>query len=263
VREHQDEDESGVCLPHIQVNELRVNLRTLNMHPPSPQDDPPLESEDSMDNLFLTELSLPWHSFVAPLLLTVGLFAVWLLVPRTEELSWAVSRGAVEQGRSATIVLHMFAHGGLFHLLMNAAALLLIGPRLIARIGAPPIAWFRFAYIFLGSGVAGGAAFLLLNDRPFSSALGASGAIFGLMGALARVHPSTGAAVAILSRRSWLLARMFVRDHLVMFALIAGAILVTGHSAMVAWEAHLGGMLFGLFVAPLFLPACDSARQAG
>lgn len=215
--------------------------------------DPSSEPTADAGSLWETDLDLPWHSYLLPAALAAVLFAAWALFPSDAMQTWALSRASLGAGWSK-LLTHMFAHGGLVHVAMNSVALLVIGPRIIARIGSPPISWARFVWVFLGSGMTGGMMFLILNDRPHASALGASGAIFGLIGALARVHPATGVAVSILSRRSWLLARMFIRDHLVMFALIFGAIVLTGQSALVAWEAHLGGMLFGLFVAPLFLP---------
>jgi membrane associated rhomboid family serine protease len=175
--------------------------------------------------------------------------------------SWALSHATMSQS-GVVLILHIFAHGGIVHVVLNAAALFVVGPRLIARIGSPPMAYARFLYVFLGSGISGGGAFLLLNSAPQASAIGASGAIFGIIGALARVHPATGVAVSLLSRRSWLLIKMFVRDHLIMLALIFGALIMTGHSAMVAWEAHLGGMLFGLFIAPLFLPGPEASGSS-
>lgn len=220
--------------------------------------DPSSEPETGPESLWETDLELPWHSYVFPAALAGLLLGVWAFLPPAVTASWAISHASMRSGWSV-IVTHMFAHGGLVHVILNSAALVVIGPRIIARIGSPPLSWVRFAWVFLGSGMTGGGVFLLLNDRPFASALGASGAIFGLIGALARVHPATGVAVSILSRRSWLLAKMFVRDHAIMFGLIFGALVLTGQSALVAWEAHLGGLLFGLLVAPLFLPRAVEA----
>jgi membrane associated rhomboid family serine protease len=147
----------------------------------------------------------------------------------------------------------MFAHGGLAHVLMNAAALLLLSGPLISRLGKPPVSWMRYIYLMLGSGTSGAILFLMLNRGEASSMLGASGAVFGLLGTLARVHPSTGHAVPIRSRRTWLVARLFVQNHLILFALLAVVALLAGGSTLVAWQAHLGGLLFGFFAAPLFL----------
>ena len=212
-----------------------------------------VEHERAGDGLLFSDLEVPWHTYVVPALMSILLILLWALLPTPVMSSWALSQRSVALA-PIVIVLHMFAHGGFVHVVMNVAGLMVVGPRLIARIGSPPVAWARFLYVFVGSGLAGGATFLALAGSS-QSALGSSGAIFGLLGALARVHPATGEAVSILSRRSGMLAFMFVRDHLIMFALIFVALLVTGHSAMVAWEAHLGGTLFGLFISSLFLPA--------
>lgn len=217
------------------------------------------ELPDEVESLLVTALRPTWQDYTLPTVLAVILIALWGFSPDGMMGSWAVSPVTISRS-SLVIILHIFAHGGLIHVMLNVAALLVVGPRLIARIGAKPISWARFLYVFLGSGITGGGAFLLLNSSQSTSALGASGAIFGLVGALARIHPGTGVAVSLISRRSWLLARMFVRDHAIMFALIFGALVLTGHSAMVAWEAHLGGMLFGFFVAPLFLPSAFEAN---
>jgi membrane associated rhomboid family serine protease len=111
----------------------------------------------------------------------------------------------------------------------------------------------RYAYLLVGSGLFGAAVFLTLNYGSPVSMLGASGAIFGLLGTLARIHPSTGRAVPIASRRTWLVVKLFIQNHVALFALLALIALLTGGAALVAWEAHLGGLLFGFFVAPLFL----------
>ena len=101
------------------------------------------------------------------------------------------------------------------------------------------------------SGLSGAALFLALNHT--AAMLGASGAIFGIFGALARVHPHSGVLVPVTSHRTWLLVWTFVREHLLMFGLVVFVALVWGKSASIAWQAHVGGLLFGVVAASFFL----------
>lgn len=84
--------------------------------------------------------------------------------------------------------------------------------------------------------------------------VGSSGAIFGLWGAVARIG-ADGGMVPLRSRR--------IRDELLLFAylnlmmvLIVLAIIRMegGGPGGVAWEAHLGGFLFGLLAMPWLAP---------
>jgi membrane associated rhomboid family serine protease len=172
--------------------------------------------------------------------------------------AWALSWQSIRQGRASTIVTHIFAHGGWAHLLMNLSALLVLGGALVSRLGAPPLSWARFLYLYLGSGIFGGVLFLAMHTAHDASMLGASGALFGILGALARVHPATGEVVAVRSVRTWSLAKIFVQNHLVLFALVLIVALLTGAVQGLAWQAHLGGMLFGFFAAPMYLPRANA-----
>ena len=203
------------------------------------------------DNLFERTWRVPWHAHTVPGVLALILFVSWYLTPTDVARSMALSWAGLELGRTSTIWLHMFAHGSFLHVLLNCAALLALSGPLIARLGDPPLSWGRYAYLFFGSGLAGAGLFLALNHT--AAMLGASGAIFGIFGALARVHPHSGVLVPVKSRRTWLVAKSFVREHLIMFALLALIALLWGKSASIAWQAHLGGLLFGIFAASFFL----------
>lgn len=198
---------------------------------------------------------MPWHTHLVPSALAAVILGIWFIVPPDElRQFWALSGRWLGQDYGPSLLLHAFAHGSWAHVGMNVAALLLLSAPLISRLGAPPISWARYLYLYVGSGFSAAVMFGIFNQEGAGSMLGASGAIFGLLGAWARVHPSTGEAVPIRSKRTWSLVKVFVQNHVALFTLIAVVAVFTGSSALVAWEAHLGGLLFGFFATPFYLP---------
>jgi membrane associated rhomboid family serine protease len=88
----------------------------------------------------------------------------------------ALSRSAVADGEYWRIVTAGFLHAGFFHLLFNMLSLWILGSML-----EPAIGRLRFALIYFLSLVCGSFGALLLS--PNAVTVGASGAVFGLMGA--------------------------------------------------------------------------------
>lgn len=84
----------------------------------------------------------------------------------------------VESGDWYRLVTAMFLHAGLIHIAFNMMVLWWLGRVVEESIGS---GWYLL--IFLVSGIAGSAGALLLSD-PFAITVGASGGVFGLMGAL-------------------------------------------------------------------------------
>ena len=104
-------------------------------------------------------------------------------------------------------------------------ALYFLGPMLENVLGRA-----RFLALYLVSGLAGSAAVMLLSD-PHSQTLGASGAIFGLMGALA--------VVALKVRRPGADGADLDRAATWCFTFTVGGI---------SWQGHLGGLVGGALV---------------
>lgn len=128
----------------------------------------------------------------------------------------------------------MFLHGDLRHLLFNSLSLANIGPTVESLYGTK-----RFWLIYLGSGVAGNLMGLEYGGpRP---SVGASGAIFGLIGAMVawlRRTQELNLSVSSAVSRSLLMT--------VVFGLLP-------HGRVDQW-AHLGGLLGGVVLAALFAP---------
>jgi membrane associated rhomboid family serine protease len=95
---------------------------------------------------------------------------------------------AVDRGQDYRLITAAFIHYGPLHLAFNMYALYLIGGALERYVGH-----WRFAVIYLLSALAGSFGALLLSPDAFTA--GASGAIFGLMGALLVLERHRGVAL--------------------------------------------------------------------
>lgn len=128
----------------------------------------------------------------------------------------------------------MFTHVEIWHIAMNMYALFLLGPVLEQLLGR-----WRYLALYLLSGLAGSALVLFFGR----GALGASGAIFGLMAAMFLV---------VLKTRGNL-------NAVVQVLVINGLITVLG-ARIISWEGHLGGFLGGLAAGAVLVYAPRERR---
>lgn len=86
----------------------------------------------------------------------------------------------IRQGQYYRLFTAMFLHFGVYHLLFNMYALSVIGPAVDYVCGS-----VIFLIVYLGAGLAGNVATMILDEKSGRSSLsaGASGCIFGLLGA--------------------------------------------------------------------------------
>jgi membrane associated rhomboid family serine protease len=92
--------------------------------------------------------------------------------------SWFLQGAAVAAGDWYRLVTSMFLHGSLIHLALNMLALWWLGSVVEQALGT-----WRFLLVYFVSGLAGSAGALLLSN-PLQPTVGASGAIYGILGAL-------------------------------------------------------------------------------
>ncbi len=123
----------------------------------------------------------------------------------------------------------------LLHIFFNGFSLLMFGPYLESIIGGK-----RFLYLFIAAGLAGSLLYWLLYAIGFSGpvpALGASGAIFGILGALAYLRPN-------MMIYMWFFPMQMYQAVIAWVLLGVYDTVIT--SSGVAGAAHLGGLFLGL-----------------
>ena len=110
---------------------------------------------------------------------------------------------------------------------------------------------WRFALLFIGAGVAGGALHVLLSYATATPVVGASGSIAGVMAAYLWSFPRAKLFQTIFFIQvkipAWLYLGAWVGLQLVMGFFTT--------KVQFAWFAHLGGFVFGLLMTPLVLRA--------
>lgn len=153
---------------------------------------------------------------------------------------------------------NMFLHGGWLHLIANMWSLWIFGPAVEDRLG--PV---RFLFFYLVCGIAAGWAHCLANPLSTVPALGASGAIAGIIGCYARLFPAARLILLI----PIVVIPVFVEVRALYFALIWFALQVIPgllsagqdlDAGGVAWWAHIGGFVAGWLLTPLL---CRSPRS--
>nr|BFD83817.1 rhomboid family intramembrane serine protease [Streptomyces sp. Xyl84] len=128
----------------------------------------------------------------------------------------------VAQGEWYRLLTAMFLHGGYIHIAFNMLSLWWIGGPLEAALGRA-----RYLALYLAAGLAGSALSYLVA-APNQPSVGASGAIFGLFGAM-----------AVLMRR----LRYDMRP---VIALLVINLVITFGWGGIAWQAHIGGLVAGV-----------------
>ena len=136
---------------------------------------------------------------------------------------------------------------------MNLSALFALSPILVSSLGLSPRGWLRYFGFFLIAGLVGGLAYLAIHPTGTVPMLGASGAICGLWGAAARIGPEAE-ILPLRSRHTLRAMREFVIANAILFTLVFLLVLATRSQGGLAWEAHLGGFLFGLLTVPFLKP---------
>jgi membrane associated rhomboid family serine protease len=157
-------------------------------------------------------------------------------------------RGNEAPSALVTLLTSTFLHAGWLHLLSNLVYLGVFGLPVERRVGAG-----GFALLYVASGLVGSLAYLVAQPASEVPAIGASGAIAGVIGAHLVLFPGAtlGSLAPVLflhvveSTPTLLLLLIWLATQL--FSSVASLTTTTG----IAWWAHVGGFVGGLALAPL------------
>lgn len=134
-----------------------------------------------------------------------------------------------------TILFSIFAHGGILHLIMNSIALLSFGPFVERGVGPA-----KFIILYLFAGILGNVAHATF--QPGELTVGASGAIFGLMGVVIVLAPTMTVLLLNLVPAPILLVGA-------LYAVLVPYLTSFNDVVPIAHEAHIGGMVAGILFA--------------
>jgi membrane associated rhomboid family serine protease len=145
---------------------------------------------------------------------------------------------AVAHGQWYRLITAAFLHYGILHIGFNMYALYLIGPQLEAVLGR-----LRFVALYVLAGI-GGSVLSVALGPAFEQAAGASGAIFGLFGAL------------------YIVARHLKLQTNGIVITIAANLVFTFAVPNIDWRGHVGGLVVGSVIALIFARAPTGPMRA-
>lgn len=137
---------------------------------------------------------------------------------------------------------YSFLHGGVIHLTVNMLTLYSLCPLIVRRVGGA-----KFVVLYVVSAIGGAIGFAILSDSV-QPMVGASGALFGLTGAIV--------AWEYVDRKA---ARIELSPILrvIAFLVVLNVVLWWAMGGQLAWQTHLGGFVLGWLAALLI----DSKAQ--
>ena len=172
------------------------------------------------------------------------------LIPARYSQPFAYGDLDLMPGDFVPFITMMFLHGGWLHLILNMWMLWLFGPAIEDRMG-----YGRFLLFYLGCGIAASLAHFASDPYSAVPAVGASGAIAGVMGCTMALLPLSRVIVVV----PILFLPLFFEVYAVVFIgiwfllqILQGTVaLLEPTEGGVAWWAHVGGFVAGLLIGPL------------
>jgi len=143
-------------------------------------------------------------------------------------------------------ITYQFLHGGWVHLGVNMLSLAAFGAPVERLLGVR-----RFVLFYLSAGVVAGFIHVLFNWDSANPVIGASGSVSAVFGGVLMALWQAGRMPSLLPVAGiWIALNVF-------FGVFAEAPGSGGEP--VAWIAHIGGFVYGLFALRLFVPAAPTA----
>lgn len=151
-------------------------------------------------------------------------------------------------GKLYTMITSMYVHVGGWHIAMNGAALYFLGMPFEEKIGKP-----KFLAVYFTSGLTASLLHTALFWGDTVGLVGASGAIFGILGAFAMMYPNQlfymfGIRIKIV--------------HLAIGYIAIELLLILANIPFdnIAHEAHIGGLIGGLAVGAILMSGKSKTR---
>jgi rhomboid family protein len=166
---------------------------------------------------------------------------VFFAIPQNVDLflRLALSSIGIKAEMYWQIVTSMFLHGGLWHLFFNMWALYLLGTLVL-----PYLKTARFLSMYFISGICGSLLWLFFNWSTMGLAIGASGALFGVLAATAMFEPNREFLILFsptpLKAKTLLIAAPIIPLLFELFGV------------KIAHSAHIGGMIGGYIYIRVF-----------
>jgi membrane associated rhomboid family serine protease len=174
-----------------------------------------------------------------------------------------------------TFATYVLLHGDWAHIGFNVLWLLPFGSAVARRFGA-----IRFFAFLIVTAAAGAVAHLITHNHDVAGMIGASASVSGTMGAATRfafvqgsfLTPRNGGADVAARVPALSLAKSLRNGRVMSFVAIwfatnlifgIGYFNVGGSMQTVAWQAHIGGFLAGLFLFSLFDPVPAFTQPSG
>ncbi len=192
-------------------------------------------------------------SFFPPVSLVLAvscltIFVAELGIGSLDSLEALVNAGALEaghvvQGDYWRLLSAVFLHGSADHVLGNAAMLYVLGMGCEHALGSK-----QCLTLFVGAGLFGSGLSLMMSDLP---SVGASGAIFGLGGAMMVFFRRFHGGLHVRDRRIGIVVAIWALYQLALGSFVPG----------VDNYAHLGGLLGGILFGLVASPAILEGRE--
>ncbi|MGB9730755.1 MULTISPECIES: rhomboid family intramembrane serine protease [Calditerrivibrio] len=196
--------------------------------------------------IFLYEVSLPPH-------LLNELFYLFGLVPASfTNTEWKFFYGFYADNYWPFLT-NIFLHGSWFHLISNMWTLFIFGDNVEDKLGH-----FKYLLFYLLSGLAASFTHFIFNIDSTIPAVGASGAIAGIMGAYFIMFPHS----RIVTLIPIFIIPFFIEIPAIIYLgfwfytqIISGtfSLVANQNASGIAWWAHIGGFLFGVVFHRIFI----------
>jgi membrane associated rhomboid family serine protease len=176
----------------------------------------------------------------------LGLAAPGTQVPLGENLVCVLGGGPVLYGPLTS----MFLHGSWIHIIANMWFLWVFGDNVEDAMG--PV---RFVFFYLLCGLAAALAQVATDPDSVVPMVGASGAIGGVMGGYARLYPHAHVHTLVFLgfyATSVAVPAVYMLGYWFLLQFLSGLPALGGATGGVAFWAHVGGFLCGLFLVALF-----------